>query len=55
MRSQEYLSEEYIADAPYWGYIDPARWNAFYGWLNGTGLLEKELPEGIGFTNEYLG
>ena len=53
-QSQTYLSAQYIADAPYWGYIDPARWNAFYGWLNSTGLLEKELPEGIGFTNEYL-
>lgn len=54
-QSQDYLSKEYISDAPYWGYIDPARWDAFYGWLNGTGLLEKELPAGIGFTNEYLG
>ncbi len=55
MQSQEYLSKEYISDAPYWGYIDPARWDAFYAWLNGTGLMEKELPAGIGFTNEYLG
>lgn len=54
-QSQEYLSEAYIADAPSWGYIDPARWDAFYGWLNETGLLEKELPAGTGFTNEYLG
>ena len=29
--SQEYLKDEYIADADRWGYIDPDRWNLFYG------------------------
>ena len=53
--SQKWISNEYIADAESWGVIDPARWDAFYGWLNETGLLEKELPAGTGFTNEYLG
>ncbi|MBQ6420245.1 MAG: ABC transporter substrate-binding protein [Clostridia bacterium] len=52
--SQEWIAKEYVSDAPYWGYIDDSRWNAFYGWLNSTGLLEKELPDGTGFTNEYL-
>lgn len=33
-RRQEYLADKYQADAARWGYIDPARWNAFYGWLN---------------------
>ncbi len=31
--SQEYLRDQYKADVKHWGYIDPARWNAFYGWL----------------------
>lgn len=53
-QSQAWLSEEYIADADSWGYIDADRWNAFYDWLNSTGLLEKELEHGTGFTNEYL-
>ena len=52
-QSQEYLSKEYIADAPYWGYIDPARWDAFYAWLYNNGLSE-EIPAGTGFTNDYL-
>lgn len=54
LASQEYLSAQYQADAEKWGYIDPERWNGFYSWLNANGLSDPELPEGIGFTNDYL-
>lgn len=54
LASQEYLAGEYQADAPQWGYMDPECWNGFYQWLNENGLSDPELPEGIGFTNEYL-
>lgn len=53
-RSQQWISSQYIADAESWGVIDENRWNAFYKWLNDNDLVEKELPEGTGFTNEYL-
>ena len=52
--SQAYLSEQYIADAAQWGVIDPARWNAFYNWINENGLGPAEIPEDTGFTNAYL-
>lgn len=52
--SQEYLKDQYIADAYRWGYIDPDRWNLFYNWLNENGLTENEIPENTGFSNEYL-
>lgn len=52
--SQKWLSKEYIADAPYWGYIDPERWNAFYKWLADNDLTEKPIPENFGFSNDYL-
>lgn len=52
--SQKWLANEYISDAKQWGYIDPARWNAFYNWLNKEKLVEKEIPENTGFTNDYL-
>ena len=52
--SQEYLKDQYIADADRWGYIDPDRWNLFYNWLNENGLTENEIPENTGFSNEYL-
>ena len=28
--SQQYLAGEYQSDAPYWGYIDQARWDGFF-------------------------
>lgn len=52
--SQEYLKDQYQADAERWGYIDPERWNAFYNWLNENGLSETEIPENTGFSNDYL-
>ncbi|MBO5494685.1 MAG: ABC transporter substrate-binding protein [Eubacterium sp.] len=52
--SQKYLANQYIADAQKWGYIDPARWDGFYAWLYEEGLVEKELPAGTGFSNDYL-
>lgn len=52
--SQKWISEQYKAEVEQWGYIDPARWDAFYQWLWDNQLIEKELPAGTGFTNEYL-
>lgn len=52
--SQEYMKDQYKAEVEQWGYIDPARWNAFYSWVNENGLSEEKLPENIGFTNDYL-
>ena len=54
LASQEYLSKEYKSDVEQWGYIDPARWNAFYNWINDNSLFETEIPENTGFTNDYL-
>ena len=45
---------QYIADGPKWGHIDQERWDAFYGWLFENKLIEREIPKGTGFTNEYL-
>ena len=52
--SQEYLSAAYIADAERWGVMDPARWGAFYSWLNEYGLVEGALDPAAGFTNDFL-
>lgn len=52
--SQKYMVDQYIADAPKWGYIDPARWNAFYNWLGEEKIVEEKIPENTGFTNDYL-
>lgn len=52
--SQEYLKDQYKAEVEQWGYIDPARWNAFYNWVNENGLSEDEISENTGFNNDYL-
>ena len=52
--SQEYLAKEYVADADRWGEIDPARWAAFYTWLNENSLLEEAIDPNFGYTNDYL-
>lgn len=52
--SQKYMADQYIADAPKWGYIDPARWNAFYNWLGEAKIVDEKIPENTGFTNDYL-
>ena len=52
--SQKYLADKYQADAEKWGYIDETRWNNFYNWLNEQDLVDSDIPENTGFTNEYL-
>ncbi|MEE1139523.1 MAG: ABC transporter substrate-binding protein [Acutalibacteraceae bacterium] len=53
IESQKYLSSQYIADAPYWGYIAPERWEGFYGWLFDNGLVSKDIRT-MGYSNDYL-
>lgn len=52
--SMDWLSEQYVADVSAWGIIDGERWNAFYRWLNENNLVECEIPENYGFSNDYL-
>lgn len=54
LASQQYMKDQYKAEVKQWGYIDPVRWNAFYNWVNENDLLEEEIPENTGFTNDYL-
>lgn len=52
--SQRYMSQQYIADSLAFGVIDGERWNRFYNWINTMGFYQTPIPEGIGFTNEFL-
>lgn len=54
LASQKMLADEYVADAPQWGYIDAQRWNAFYEWMNEQGLTESPIQLDYAFTDEYL-
>lgn len=52
--SQEWLAEKYIDDATSWGVFDAERWNSFFDYLWENKLIEKEIADNYGFTNEYL-
>ena len=54
LASQNFLKDQYQADSQYWGYIDTARWNNFYKWVNDNGLVEGKIPDNTGFSNDYL-
>lgn len=53
-KSQQWLADQYQADAESWGVIDGARWDGFYKWLYEQGVIEQEIPEGTGYSNEYI-
>ena len=54
LASQEYLKDQYQADADQWGIIDAGRWNRFYEWVNENNLTEEAVPLDTAFTNDYL-
>ena len=54
--SMEVLKGEYKSDAPQWGYIDQARWDAFFDlmWELRTEGMTGPITDGYGFTNAFL-
>jgi hypothetical protein len=52
--SMDYLALQYQGEAPFWGFIDPGRWDPFVDWLLENSLLEKAPLPGEGYSNEYL-
>lgn len=52
--SQKYLASQYKAEVERWGEFDQKRWDAFYDWLYENKVITKEIPDGKGFTNDYL-
>ena len=52
--SQEFLADQYTADASAWGVIDPDRWAKFYAWMNENGLTPVKLDSKGGFSMDYL-
>ena len=52
--SQEFLADQYTAEASSWGVIDSDRWAKFYAWMNENSLTPVKLDEAAGFTMDYL-
>lgn len=53
LASQKWLADQYVDEGKAWGLIDPERWDGFYRWLFDNDLIEVEIPEGKGFTNDF--
>lgn len=54
LASQLYLNDHYLGDSPYWGAIDPGRWNNFARWMEERGLLDRPIDPADAFTTDYL-
>lgn len=54
LASQKYLAKEYKAEVERWGEFDQNRWDRFYDWLFENKVISREIPDGKGFTNDYL-
>lgn len=54
LQSQQWLADQYKAEVTRWGYIEPKRWDAFYQWLYDQKLTTDKIPDGTGFSNDYL-
>lgn len=52
--SQEWLSTQYQADAPYWGWQDAKVWENYAQWMVEKDLLQKEIDTAKAFTNQFL-
>ncbi len=54
IKSQKYMSLQYINDAPKWGIIDETRWNNYFDWLYQNNIIDKPIKHGTSFTNAFL-
>ncbi|MCC5910538.1 MAG: ABC transporter substrate-binding protein [Clostridiaceae bacterium] len=52
--SQEYLAEQYQAEAPRWGEMKTEVWENYSNWMYEQELLREKLDVEEAFTNEFL-
>lgn len=51
--SQEYLADQYQADAAQWGIIDQDRWDAFFAWVSEQGFAPT-IEAGAGLNTQFI-
>ncbi|MGL4912549.1 MAG: ABC transporter substrate-binding protein [Romboutsia sp.] len=54
IKSQEYLADKYIDDAPRWGEMKDSVWNNYTEFLKEYKLINKDLKPSEAYTNEFL-
>lgn len=52
--SQRYLADQYLSDAPYWGFMENQRWKDYAQWMFERGLISQTLDVENSFTNKFL-
>lgn len=52
--SQQWLADQYQADAPQWGVQNEAVWQRYSDWLAGQGILSKSIAGAAAFSNAFL-
>ncbi len=51
--SQEYLADQYQADAAQWGIIDQDRWDSFFAWVSEQGFAPT-IEAGAGLNTQFI-
>jgi ABC-type nitrate/sulfonate/bicarbonate transport system substrate-binding protein len=54
VKSQEYLTDKYIDDAPRWGEMKDSVWNNYTSFLKEYKLIDKDMKASDAYTNEFL-
>jgi len=54
VKSQEYLADKYIDDAPRWGEMKDIVWNNYTSFLKEYKLINKDMKASDAYTNEFL-
>jgi len=54
IESQKWLKDQYMADAPYWGYQKDVVWKRYAKWLYEQGFIKEMIDVEKAFTNDFL-
>ncbi len=52
--SLEFLQDEFVAEAPRWGYMREEVWQRYADWLHDNSLIPRELDVDSSYTNDFL-
>lgn len=54
IKSQQYLADKYIADAPRWGEMKDVVWDNYTSFMKDYKLINKDMKASDAYTNEFL-
>jgi len=54
LKSQQYLSQQYQAEATSWGVMKREVWDRYTQFMSETGLIERSISADELYTNEFI-